>query len=52
MEYLKPKRKKDLVNTMRMLNENNYLIYADDPNNKNCEKVSNNCVCHVDMTWV
>ncbi len=35
MEYLKPKRKKDLVNTMRMLNANNYLIYADDPNNKN-----------------
>ena len=27
MEYLKPKRKKDLVNTMRMLNANNYLIY-------------------------
>ena len=25
---------------------------CDDPNNKNCEKVSNNCVCHVDMTWV
>ena len=35
MEYLKPKRKKDLVNTMRMLNANNYLIYEDDPNNKN-----------------
>ena len=33
MEYLMPKRKKDLVDTMRMLNENSYLIYEEDITN-------------------